>query len=240
MRLNQFLAKNLGISRRQADQLIISKKVKVNGAFGELFIRVEEADKVEVKTQTDWQTLHHQKLNQTILFYKPIFCISTRYDPLKRKTIYDFLPKIFRHLKPAGRLDYMSEGLMVLSSDGDLLQKITHPRFGSIKQYLVAIDKPFESIQIILMQEGMRLDDYDLNPVKVWQSAVQLKTFEYLKLDPRLHWYFFELTEGRNQQIRRICKLFGKRVRRLIRIRQGNYELTRELYEKKVLVEPTL
>ncbi len=239
MRLNQFLAKNLGISRRQADQLIVSKKVKVNNTVGELFMRVGEADKVEVKTQTGWQRLYNQKLNQTVLFYKPIFCVSTRSDPLKRKTIYDFLPKIFGDLKPAGRLDYMSEGLMVLSSDGNLLQKITHPRFGSTKQYLVAIDKPFEPVQIAQIQEGMRLDDYDLNPVKVWQSVVQLKNFEYLKLDTKSHWYFFELTEGRNQQIRRMCKFFGKKVRRLIRIKQGNYELTRELYEKKVLVEPT-
>jgi 23S rRNA pseudouridine2605 synthase len=235
MRLNQFLAKSLGISRRQGDELIQKDQVQVNEQIGQLFTQVQADDRVEVWQKNQWQGLNWPSENRTILMYKPIFCVTTRSDPQKRQTIYDHLPKIYHHLKPAGRLDYMSEGLLVLSTDGDMLQKLTHPKFGGSKIYLVGLNTGFEQDQIKQIVQGMDLDNYLLNPVKVWQNVELLKKYDYLKLDPKTNWYFFELTEGRNQQIRKMCAHFGKKVRRLIRLKQGEFELSQQLYEKKYL-----
>lgn len=235
MRLNQFLARNLGISRRQGDELISKQKVKVNQVLGQLFTQVLESDRVEVETAGTWKSLAITKKIQTILFYKPIFCVTTRSDPDGRKTIYDHLPKVYHELKPAGRLDYMSEGLLLLSNDGDLLQSLTHPKFGSKKKYLVGLNTCFEESQIEQMQAGIRIDEYDLNPVRVWQDPERISNLAYLKLDPNTNWYFFELSEGRNQQIRKMCQQFEKKVRRLIRIQQGNYQVSAELYQNKIL-----
>lgn len=235
MRLNQFLARNLGISRRQGDQLIVQHKVKVNGHCGQLFTRVEDTDVVEIEKQGTWSQINVVKQVQTILFYKPIFCLTTRFDPIGRKTIYHHLPPAYHHLKPAGRLDYMSEGLLVLSNDGRLLQSLTHPRFHSRKVYLVSVHEPFATAEIQQMQQGIRLDGYNLNPVEVWQDPVALTEWSYLKLANSTNWYFFQLTEGRNQQIRKLCNLFGKRVSRLIRLQQGSYQVSAQLYQQKIL-----
>ncbi len=235
MRLNQFLARSLGISRREGDSWVRQRKVRVDGQFGELFTQVQEGCLVEVNHGTAWQRLDWPSDNRTVLMYKPIFCVTTRSDPQKRKTIYDFLPKIYHNLKPAGRLDYMSEGLLVLSTDGDFLQKLTHPKFGGSKTYLVGLNTCFEQNEIEQMAEGFELEGYQLNPIKVWQDCTLLKKHDYLKLDSKTNWYFFELTEGRNQQIRKMCLNFGKKVCRLVRLKQGKFELTERLYQKKYL-----
>jgi pseudouridine synthase len=165
--------------------------------------------------------------------YKPIFCVTTRVDEVKRKTIYDFLPKSFLELKSAGRLDYMSEGLLVLSNDGDLIHKLTHPSNETKKVYLVGIKGSFKLKEIKEMEEGITIEKYKLNPVKVEKYTGD--KYEYLRLQPSFTWYIFTLTEGRNNQIRKMTEYFGLKVQRLIRIEHGSYKLTKDLYKNRWL-----
>jgi 23S rRNA pseudouridine2605 synthase len=236
-RLNQYLAKSTGISRRQADELISKSKIKVNGKIAELGQKVdEEKDNVEVVEKWATKKVEAQKVTETtILFYKPIFALTTRKDPQKRKTIYDFLPHNYHNLKPAGRLDYMSEGLLIMSNNGHLIDELTHPKFESEKRYIVGLNQPLTSHQIAQASSGkMEIDEYKINPVIITEMSPQAKSkFDYLGLDKKLSWYHFELSEGRNNQIRKMCEFFNKKVVRLIRTKQGEYELDAELYRNK-------
>lgn len=236
MRLNQFLAKSLGVSRRQGDKLIQGRCVSVNEQEGKLFMQVNHGDEVRVWQNKQWERISWPNDESTVLFYKPIFSVTTRSDPQKRKTIYDFLPKTYHNLKPAGRLDYMSEGLIILSSDGDLLQKLTHPKHGGKKLYLVELNTCFKQSEVEQMTGGMELEGYPLNPMRVFQDPELLQKYSFLKLDRGCCWFFFELTEGRNQQIRKVCSKFNKKVHRLIRLKHEMFEVNLELYKKKHLV----
>jgi 23S rRNA pseudouridine2605 synthase len=238
-RLNQYLAKNTGISRRQADELISKSKVKINGKIAELGQKVdEEKDNIEVVEKWATKKVDAQKVvDTTILFYKPIFCLTTRKDPQGRKTIYDFLPHSYHNLKPAGRLDYMSEGLLIMSNDGKLINELTHPKYESNKSYIVGLNQPLTSIQIDQAKSGnMEIDEYQINPVLITELGQGAKEkFTYLGLDKKLSWYHFELSEGRNNQIRKMCEFFNKKVVRLIRSKQGEYGLDAGLYKSKTL-----
>jgi 23S rRNA pseudouridine2605 synthase len=243
MRLNQYIAKYQGISRRLADQLITDGRVNINGQLAVLGTQVDEtkdtieinsSNKLKPKTLTiDPKTFE----NQTILFYKPIFCLTTRYDPQKRKTIYNFLPKQFDDLKTAGRLDYMSEGLLILSNDGHLIDDLTHPRNEHIKKYLVGVNQKLSPEFIKIAQSGnMEIDEYTLNEVKITPlDKTTHAQYNYLKLQPTLTWYQFDLSEGRNNQIRKMVESFGQKVQRLIRIEQGQYKISPQLLEQKYL-----
>jgi len=233
MRINRFLAQNLGISRRQADTWVQNQLVKINSDFAKLYNHVDvETDQVEIFIEQKWQLLTVQNKMQTLLFFKPIFCITSRKDPQKRKTIYDFLPQKYYNFKPAGRLDYMSEGLLVLSQDGDLIQRLTHPKSGHQKKYLVALKHNLNQDFIEHLKTGVKLDNYQTNPVKV--SLFQnFEKFDYLKLNPKQFWYEFELTEGRQNQIRRLAEVGGTKVLRLIRTSQAEFTISKDLYQKK-------
>jgi 23S rRNA pseudouridine2605 synthase len=231
MRINKFLAQSLGISRRNAESLINANEVKVNSEIAKLFTTVENENKVEILERGKWVTLRGLNNVKTIVMYKQIFCVTTRDDDVKRKTIYHFLPKSFLELKSAGRLDYMSEGLLVLSNDGDLIYNLTHPSNESKKVYLVGVKGSFKPKEIEEMGKGIVIEKYSLNPVKVEKYTGD--KYDYLRLQPSFNWYIFTLTEGRNNQIRKMTEYYGLTVQRLIRIEHGSYKLTAELYKKK-------
>jgi len=234
-RLNQFLAARTGVSRRDADVWITEGSVTYNGNPGKLFDRVSEDDLVAYKKDGKWVELDPVIEGKTILMFKPIFTVTTRKDPEGRKTIYDRIPSAFRDLKPAGRLDYMSEGLLVMSSDGDLIQELTHPKFEHEKVYLVGTINPIPDNVFTMFTNGFELEGVHLNPVGVRQLRENNAEFNYLKLQSNLNWYKFSLTEGRNNQIRKMCWAFDIRVQRLIRIQQGPYKLTKELFFAKFI-----
>lgn len=236
MRVNQFLAHNLGLSRREIDKYISQGLVELNGNLAEFFDHVSVGSKVRIYIKGNWKEIINEgdKI-QTILFYKPIFCLTTRSDPDGRKTLYHFLPRKFEHLKSAGRLDYMSEGLLVMSSDGELIYQLTHARNTTEKKYLVGTKKLLDAKTIKDYQKGIKVDDYNLNPVEVINYSSSKDKYDYLKLEKNYFWYVFTLTEGRNNQIRKMVDLYDNRVLRLIRIEHGEYELTPELYNNKYL-----
>ncbi len=237
MRINQYLAFHLGLSRRGAEEPVLKSQVKINGQIiKELFTQVEEADQVEVFRFGKWEPISKTR-NQTILVYKTPFIVTTHKDPEGRRTVYDLLPKKYGHLKSAGRLDFMSEGLLVLSTDGQLIQELTHPSRNHDKSYLVGLSKILRENAILEMQSGqLQLEENVLAPMKVENlTATEMQEWSFLKISPNLIWYKFTLTEGRNNQIRKVCQMFGCGVTRLIRIKQGDFKLTKELLEHKWL-----
>jgi 23S rRNA pseudouridine2605 synthase len=232
MRLNQYIAKATGISRRKADEEIKSKKVKVNGSVGELSHQVVSSDAIEYYDGKHWKSIAAGSQEATVLLmYKPPRVVTTRSDPEGRKTIYDLLPREYEGYKSAGRLDYMSEGLLVLSSNGHLILSLTHPKFKTKKTYLVGLSKPLSASDISQAGSGsMVIDDYQLNPVQI--TKVPQGKFDFLRLDSNLAWYQFTLTEGRNRQIRKMMQQINKPVIRLIRVGHGIFNLNQEIVSK--------
>jgi 23S rRNA pseudouridine2605 synthase len=235
-RINKFIALSTGISRREADFLIKDKKVKINGNYAELFSQVKGNEEIEIYTKSKWIKIAKDTNKSSILYYKPIFTVTTRSDPEGRKTIYSNLPKMYANFKPAGRLDYMSEGLIVLTTDGDLIYKLTHPSNHTPKSYFVALNKDFNEKEINKMSRGFNLEGYILNPVEVAKiTDSKFKINKFLKLNTQMHWYEFTLTEGRNNQIRKMCQYFDKKVLRLIRVKHGDFLLSEKLYNNHYL-----
>ena len=235
MRINKYIASYLGISRRQADSLIERGEILYNEAFAKVGDKVESEDKVCYKKNNRW-LLITPNTARTSLYYKPIFTlVSTKAEGAK-KTIYQQLPLRYRSFKPAGRLDYMSEGLLVLSEDGDLIHELTHPRHNTRKKYVVGLTAPLQYTHLNKLCKGVTIDNYHLRPVQIVPLGPNtLHSWDYLRLNPHQYWYEFTLHEGRNNQIRKMCRLFDYKIIRLIRTSHGAYNLTPELKKNKII-----
>ncbi len=232
MRLNQYIAKNTGISRRKGDEVISKGWVKVNGEIASLGVQVDENTNVSIFNGWSWKDLSPKAdTNSVLLMYKPAEVMTTRDDPEGRKIIYDLLPEKYKDFKTAGRLDFMSEGLLVLSENGHLILSMTHPKFKTQKVYLVGLQRELTDKQIDEAKSGeMEIEGYKLNPVKIEKTGID--KYLYLNPDRRVFWYEFTLSEGRNRQIRKMATAFGSGVHRLIRISHGMFKLTPEIKNK--------
>lgn len=212
-RLNKFLALQLGVSRRQADELIASGKISINGKKAELGARVSDSDRVKLGEKPITDTAS----KQYILFHKPRGYVCSRKKQGENETIYAILPKEFHALKPVGRLDKDSSGLLLLSNDGDFAFKMTHPSFKKIKQYLVRLDTPLEPLhQQMIADFGINLPD--------GRSQLGLE-----RLDETRKFWRVSMSEGRNRQIRRTFSAVGYEVIELHRTVFGNYFLPEDL-----------
>lgn len=207
MRLNRYLAAaGLG-SRRHCDELIESGRVTLNGQVCTNFsAQPQETDFVKV----DGRRVQLE-LPRTIVLHKPAGFVSTRSDPHARDTIFDLLPAKFSHLFNIGRLDAQTEGLLLLTNDGDLSQRLTHPRYKVEKEYEVTLDRPWDPALKIKLLKGITLDG-------------QRARLENLRdIGPtRLR---VILRQGLNRQIRRMFEAIGYQVKHLVRIRIGNLRL---------------
>ena len=154
MRLNRYLAAaGLG-SRRHCDQLIETGCVTINGQVCNNFsAQPTDTDHVKVNGR-----LVHVDLPRTIVLHKPAGFVSTRRDPQARNTIFDLLPAKFSTLFNVGRLDTQTEGLLLLTNDGDLSQKLTHPRYKVDKEYEVTLDRAWDPMLKIKLLKGITLD----------------------------------------------------------------------------------
>jgi 23S rRNA pseudouridine2605 synthase len=236
MRINKFIASNLGISRRNADTLIIKGEIKKNNQLALIGDSVDKNDKVCYLKDKKWYTIITYDA-KTILFCKPIFTLVSKKPELGKKTIYDVIPKTFSSLKPAGRLDYMSEGLLVLSSDGDLIFRLTHPSNETIKKYVVGFTSELKQNDIKKLSKGVTIDDYKLREVKISKiSEKKMNEYNFLNLNPITNWYEFTLKEGRNNQIRKMAAMFEYKIVRLIRVQHGEFLLNDELKNKKIVI----
>ena len=202
-KLQKVLAR-LGIaSRRVAEVMISEGRVRVNNEVATIGQRVDSSrDEVEV----DGIRVSVKPDLVYYLLYKPIDVVSTASDPQGRKTVMDFIPANPR-VFPVGRLDRESEGLLLLTNDGEMTYRLTHPSFGIPKEYFVTISGKISRSTLRTLREGVDLEDGRTAPAKVSQVEKGL-------LRIVIH-------EGRNRQIRRMCAEVGHPVHRLIRTRIG-------------------
>lgn len=204
IRINQFVAKSTGVSRRNADELIGGGRIQVNGQTAAIGQQVEADDLVTL----DGKTLI-EKFTQTIVFNKPVGYVCSRKQQGSDPTIYDLLPEEFEHLNPVGRLDKDSSGLMILSNDGGLVYSLSHPSTGKWKRYYIETDHKLSDSQIDQLNDGIELDD----------------GISKLKTTPDKEGYLVSMQEGRNRQIRRTVQAIGAEVTKLHRLAIGDVEV---------------
>lgn len=208
VRLNKFIAENTGMSRRTADVVIAENRVTINGAPADIGQRVGDQDAVRV----DGKEISRQ-IKRTILFYKPKGYIVSRNGQGSR-TIYDLLPDELAALKPVGRLDKDSSGLLLLTNDGDFAAELTHPSRQKVKRYEVELDKPLAPLHRQMISDiGIHLED--------GPSSFEL---ERMRDGDEQSW-FVAMHEGRNRQIRRTFEAIGYKVIRLHRVQFGPFQL---------------
>jgi len=218
IRLNKALAFAGVCSRRKADELITAGAVCVNGIVAdELGQRIDPvADAITVHGKPVVLSSDGMAGQFTyVMLHKPIQVVSTASDPEGRPAVLDFLPEELRkstRLYPVGRLDYFSEGLLLLTDDGELTNRLTHPRYQLPKRYQVRVREHIESRMLDIMREGMTLREGErLAPVEV---AVQEDSTLLLTL-----------RQGINRQIRRMCRDLGLTILSLRRISLGPLSL---------------
>ncbi|MDQ6614230.1 MAG: rRNA pseudouridine synthase, partial [Actinomycetota bacterium] len=190
-------------SRRAAEELIVAGRVTVNGEVAVLGRRVDiKTDRVAL----DGVPVPVRPGLVYYLLNKPARVVSTAADPEGRPTVVDLVPgepRVF----PVGRLDFATEGLLVLTNDGELTQHLTHPRFGVAKEYVAVVDGRPSPADVRRLREGVDLDDGRTAPARV-----NLLAPDTLRI---------VIHEGRNRQIRRMCDAIGHPVQRLVRTRIG-------------------
>jgi 23S rRNA pseudouridine2605 synthase len=205
IRLNKFLA-NAGVcSRREADKLIESGVVKVNGkVVTELGTKVSPTDKV----QYGGETLRKEK-NRYVLLNKPKGFITTSDDPFNRRTVMTLVEKACKErLYPVGRLDRNTLGLLLFTNDGEMAKKLTHPKHGVKKIYHVFLDKPLTKNDLIQIGNGLELEDGVIRPDKI----------AYIEGEQDRKQLGIELHSGRNRIVRRIFEHLGYKVVKLDRV----------------------
>jgi 23S rRNA pseudouridine2605 synthase len=207
MRLNRFLAAaGLG-SRRHCDELIAAGRVTINGKTCiDFSVEPNARDHVKVNGK-----LVHVAPPLTIMLHKPTGFVSTRRDLRARDTIFNLLPAKFSRLFNIGRLDAQTEGLLLLTNDGDLAQRLTHPRYEIEKEYEVILDRPWNPGLTSKLLRGIFLDGQRARIAQLHSvSPARLRVV---------------LRQGINRQIRRMFEAVGYRVKDLIRVRIANLQL---------------
>lgn len=210
-RLSKILALSLGVSRREADNLIEQGRVTVEGTTAELGARANDDATITVDGKPIGQTPSYRY----VAFNKPVGYVCSRRAQGDNPTIYDLLPNDMSVLKPVGRLDKDSSGLLVLSNDGDFAHSMTHPKFAKTKIYEVSISPHLEPLhQQMISDYGVEIGD-GVSKLSLERSA-----------DNRNDWTV-TMKEGRNRQIRRTFAALGYEVTRLHRTTFGPFSLDR-------------
>ena len=209
IRLNKFLAERLGISRREADDLIAEGKVFVDGKPAILGERIDKSREVCYNKKI----IPFSKKYTYLLFNKPVGYVSSRRKQGETPTLYELLPEKYRELKTVGRLDKNSSGLILLTDDGDFAFRMTHPKFLKTKVYTVELDHALEPLhQQEIADFGIQLED-GISKLGLTRLNDERTRFEVL------------MTEGRNRQIRRTFAALGYVVVKLHRKSFGKYQL---------------
>lgn len=250
IRLNKFLAERLGVSRREADDLIAAGKVTIGGKVATLGARISvdsASDQAKIHQDSSSGAPHGQSLAQPrvdkndevcyngkiipfqaeflyLAFNKPVGYVCSRRAQGSAPTIYDLLPAEYHHLKTVGRLDKDSSGLILLTNDGDFAYQMTHPKFHKNKVYEVELDRPLEPLhQQMISDYGVMLDDGPSKFTVIRQAEAS---------------YTVILTEGRNRQIRRTFAALSYRVTALHRTQFGKFILSHLASGKYDIIEP--
>ena len=207
-RINKYLSEVGYCSRRRADRLIEEGKVKINGEISEIGTKVDDCDLIEVEGQIIKKSTKQKKIY--LAFNKPVGIVCTTNREVEPNNIIDFI-KYPKRIFPIGRLDKLSEGLIFLTNDGDIVNKILRARNNHEKEYIVSVNRPINREFIQTMSNGVEI----LETITKNCFAKQMgpKKFKII------------LTEGLNRQIRRMCESLGYRVQSLKRVRIMNIKL---------------
>jgi 23S rRNA pseudouridine2605 synthase len=213
MRLQKYLA-NAGVaSRRKSEELILAGKIKINGEVViELGTKVNERDVVEY----NGEIIKLEEEKRYILLNKPKGYVTTVSDEKSRKTVMDLLKDIKERVYPVGRLDFTTEGLLILTNDGDLTYKVTHPKHELNKVYKALVKGHFTLSEIKKFENGLEIDDYVTSKAKI----------EVIRENTNTSFVEITIHEGKNRQVRKMCESLGHRVLELERIKLGKIDLT--------------
>ena len=211
-RLSKVIARNTSYSRRQAEKLIDEGRVSVDGKkIISQGMNVSEYNKIFV----DKKLINRSTDTQIYIFHKPRGCLVTHNDPSNRKTIFDFINKKYRNLITVGRLDYNSEGLLILTNDGQLKREFELPKNNYQREYKVKIQGKITDFIISKISKGITV------------KVQKYKSIEIKKINETgtYTWIRMILTEGKNREIRKIFDSLNMTVTRLIRVSYGKYRL---------------
>ena len=215
MRINKYIASCGVASRRKAEELILDGKVKVNGKIiEELSYKVDEnKDMVEVnnvKITLDEKLVY-------LLLNKPEGYLTTVKDQFDRPSVIDLLSDVKERVFPVGRLDYETSGLLLLTNDGDLTYKLTHPKHEIDKTYVAKVKGILTEDEMKNFREGLYIEDYKTAPAKLKVlDSDRVKNISTLEI--KIH-------EGKNRQVRKMCKAINHPVLRLKRVAMGKINL---------------
>ena len=225
IRLNKFLAERLGVSRREADDLIASGRVLVNEKPAVLGARIDKNDKVCYNNKI----VAFENAFSYLAMNKPIGYVCSRRAQGDAPTLFELLPKEYQKLKTVGRLDKDSSGLILLTNDGDFAFQMTHPKFHKEKIYEVELDRDLSPLhQQMISDFGVDLDD----------GKSQFTIIRQEDSKDRRH-FTVVLKEGRNRQIRRTFQAVGYRVMKLHRTQFGPFVLNNLAPGKTEIIPPT-
>jgi len=209
MRINRYLAQALNVSRRNADELVKSGRVKLNGEVLRGFVDVGEDDQVEV----DGEPVKIEKGRKLYFaFYKPPFVVSSSRDNEGRRTVCDFFKGFEQKLICVGRLDYLSEGLLIITNDGKFANLLMHPKYKVRKTYLIKTKDIVGADLLKRMSKGVKLEDGYFKPLQI-------------KKTKNPNWIVVSIDSGRNRILRRFFKAFNIGILKLKRIAIGDVEL---------------
>lgn len=207
-RLHKFLSQAGVASRRKCEELIAAGRVKVNGET--VSLPGSKVDPEHDRVELDGQPVTLPQGHVYMLLNKPAGYVSTVHDPQGRPTVVELVNQVHR-LYPVGRLDQDSEGLLLLTDDGELTQRLTHPRYEHEKEYQVLVEGHPTQHALQRLREGVELEDGRTGSAEVTLG----------RTDAAGTWLRFVVHEGRKRQLRRMCDAVGHPVRRLIRVRMG-------------------
>ena len=211
MRINKYLAESGVASRRASDAMIEERRVLINGKTATLGSEVEDGDTVTV----DGSIVRPVKKYSYYMLNKPKGYVTTVKDDTGRKTVMDLLPKKGDRLYPVGRLDYDTEGLLIITNDGELAQRLTHPVNEVPKTYVAKIEGVLTENMLARLRGGVEVDG-----VRTKKSAVRV--VDETKTETKVS---VTITEGRNRQVRKMFEAVGKEVIFLKRVKIGDLAL---------------
>ena len=213
IRLQKFISDAGIMSRRAAEEEIKKGNVSVNGHIAELGMKIDP--KNDVVTYRNKRIIYQKREYTYIMMNKPRGYLCSTVDDRGRKCVTDLLDDVNARVYPVGRLDLISEGMLLLTDDGELKNRLTHPSHSLPKLYRVKVSEKIDEEQLERLSSPMIIDDYEIKPVQVSVGEID-ESGTVLKMT---------LVEGRNRQIRKMCEQVGLTVKRLSRVSIGNLKL---------------
>src|SRR5262245_34775165 len=209
-RLQKILSRAGIASRRTAEKMILAGRVQINGTtVTQLGTTANPQSDHIVVDGRPLAFLQHAKY---FLLHKPIGVVSTLKDPEGRRTVRDLLQEVRERVYPVGRLDYDSSGLLLLTNDGDLTERLLHPRYQISRTYHAKVTGVLTPEELQVLRTGVRLED---------DTTTAPTTVRVLRTSEKKAWLEITLREGRNREVRRMCEAVGHRIEKLIRVKFG-------------------